>query len=177
LLFGTVKSGAREIPLSRREFALLAYLALHQRSVTLDALVDALWPEADAADGIASVRVYVNRIRKRVAEPDAIASTKRGYGAGPHVVTDIDAIDRAVASADRTKPPEDVGTFLESRRRLARGVPAWVADLPGLVHVQARVNALLDELDELFARWRTNAPGNVCLQFDAVIDEDEPASA
>jgi DNA-binding SARP family transcriptional activator len=51
-----------------KERALVAYLALHaDRSVGVESLIDALWPEAPPRTAARTVQAYVSRVRKAVA--------------------------------------------------------------------------------------------------------------
>ncbi|HYZ17186.1 MAG TPA: winged helix-turn-helix domain-containing protein, partial [Candidatus Acidoferrum sp.] len=69
---GTVRAGGTAIRLAPKEFALLAYLALSAVPLERDAIVDALWPDGSSTDPIATLRVYVNRVRARLGHRDAV---------------------------------------------------------------------------------------------------------
>jgi len=89
ILEGIVRIGNRTVELSGREFALFALLALQAGPMTSGAIAEKLWPDVGTQAGIACARVYVNRLRKRLGDPNAIVSSKRAYARGAHVRTDI----------------------------------------------------------------------------------------
>ena len=166
-------------PLSVREFGLLAFLAVQRRPVSIDVVIDALWPNASVDDGTASVRVYVNRIRKRIGDPSVIVSSKRAYGVGTHVSTDIAEFERLLAGLPDSATPPQIEAVLAIHDNLATGLPPWLVDLPGMSGLNARVNAMLDLLVGLLARSRELTAGDLRKRIDAVLLEDltEAASA
>jgi two-component system copper resistance phosphate regulon response regulator CusR len=78
----TARRGAREIALTAREFALLAYLAQHAgRVVSRAELMEQVW--GDNPDTYSNIiDVYASRVRRKIDEGEATAlfSTVRGVG-------------------------------------------------------------------------------------------------
>ncbi len=78
----TVRRGERDIPLSAREFALLAYLAAHAgRVVSRAELMEHVWDNhPDRYSNI--IDVYASRLRRKIDEGEAVAlfTTVRGVG-------------------------------------------------------------------------------------------------
>ncbi|MDB5029002.1 MAG: putative transcriptional regulator [Candidatus Eremiobacteraeota bacterium] len=173
LLRGLVRVGETDIAFSKREFGVLAHLALQNRLVDIDAAIDELWPEARGLDGVSSLRVYVNRIRKRLRDPSAIVSSKRAYGVGAHVTTDIGEAERFVAKSLPVPRASAIEPLLTLRAALAAGPPAFVADIGALRMVHPRVNALLDRLDEALAERREDLPPDLRARIDAALDEGD----
>lgn len=73
-----VTVAGREVPVPDREFAVLALLAAKSRGLSSRALAEALWPEDDKG-GKNAVQAHISRLRKRLGEASAIASTRDGY--------------------------------------------------------------------------------------------------
>lgn len=78
----TVRRGERDIPLTAREFALLAYLAAHAgRVVSRAELMEHVWDNhPDRYSNI--IDVYASRLRRKIDEGEAVAlfTTVRGVG-------------------------------------------------------------------------------------------------
>jgi two-component system copper resistance phosphate regulon response regulator CusR len=78
----TVRRGERDIPLTAREFALLAYLAAHAgRVVSRAELMERVWDDhPDRYSNI--IDVYASRLRRKIDEGEAVAlfTTVRGVG-------------------------------------------------------------------------------------------------
>lgn len=76
----TVLKDESPVELSGKEFELLEWLALHaDRAITVDELVDQLFP--DAASGATVVRVYVGQLRRKLGR-DVIDTVPGGYRLG-----------------------------------------------------------------------------------------------
>ncbi|HTW86162.1 MAG TPA: AAA family ATPase [Candidatus Sulfotelmatobacter sp.] len=172
LLQGAVWTETRQVPLSHREFALFAHIALQPRAIDVDALADRLWPDASAEAGLASVRVYVNRIRKRIGDAEVIASTRGAYGRGPSVRTDVELAERFVASLPSATNDEIVSA-LELRAALRTGPPAWLLDLPGFETLHGRLGALLERLDAALERRAAGLTPALRDAVRAALDADD----
>ncbi|MDR9391760.1 MAG: response regulator transcription factor [Trueperaceae bacterium] len=76
----TARSASRQgrpVDLSRKEFEVLEWLALHrERTVPTQELVEGIFPSA--ASGAAVVRVYVRQLRQKLGR-DVIATVRGGY--------------------------------------------------------------------------------------------------
>jgi DNA-binding SARP family transcriptional activator len=123
---GVVTRCGRPVELTRRERTVAAALAVHQRPASSETLAPLLFPDRDDTDAARLVKVYVYRVRQRVA-PDFIVRTGGGYGIGPHVTVDLhhgravyDRLLRGEAPADDAEHDE----ILE----LARGLRAETTD-------------------------------------------------
>jgi len=122
--------------------ALATLLCRPGRVVSVEALVDALWPEAPPATAVKNVQLYVHQLRRALGEAARIRRHDRGYllAAEPD---EIDAVRftglveryRAVAGADL----EQARALLEQALGLWRGDQAYagVGDVPP-VAAQAR---------------------------------------
>jgi DNA-binding response OmpR family regulator len=74
-----VRQDGKEIPLTRLEFELLAYLDRHtRRAVTREELVNAVWRQSPEF-GSRTVDVHVRRLRRKLG-PTFRLTTVRGFG-------------------------------------------------------------------------------------------------
>jgi len=103
---------------------LLAYLVIHRgRTVSTDALIDALWPDGEAPDGAArSMRTYLSRLR--VVLPDgAIASRRSGYELQlDGIDLDVVEFDSLADRAEHALPDGATGSY-DAALALWRGRP------------------------------------------------------
>ena len=96
------RSTGRELG-SRKGRELLKLLAVERdRVVTVDRIVDVLWPDEPPRHPAASVATLVSRLRK-VLGHELIEGDREGYrlGAAPEVTVDLDEAGRWVAEAER----------------------------------------------------------------------------
>lgn len=122
---GVVRRNAFSIPLSRREREVTVALALADRPLSAREIGTLLWPDADAYGAANLAKVFVYRVRRRIAL-DFVVSRDGGYGLGRAVRIDasearsallrltgcnalIPAMDRArlldLATSLRAEPP------------------------------------------------------------------------
>jgi DNA-binding SARP family transcriptional activator len=102
------------IPSSQR---LLAFLALHEGSVTRSTVAATLWPHASAARAAACLRSALWRL---VNPPSAlVVSGRERLRIGPAVQVDVDRVRRFVAQPVATEPPTSVATLT------AELLPGW----------------------------------------------------
>lgn len=88
---------------SRKGRELLKLLAVERdRVVTVDRIVEVLWPDSAPAHPPASVATLVSRLRKALG-PELVDGDREGYrlGAAPGVTVDLDEAARWVAEAER----------------------------------------------------------------------------
>ena len=116
----------------QRRRALLARLAVdHGATVSLDGLVDAVWPDAPPPKAQETLRTYVARLRRALEVPgvrsghDVLETTPGGYRlASPHSRLDAQRVERAVAGARRALEhgdPDEAVTLLAAALRRWRG--------------------------------------------------------
>ncbi|HEY9787308.1 MAG TPA: response regulator transcription factor [Candidatus Obscuribacterales bacterium] len=78
--FSLTKSGT-EVPLTRREFALLEFLMRHPEQVfSAEAILTRVW-QSDSEASPDTIKVYINRLRSKLGE-DSQACIKTVYGVG-----------------------------------------------------------------------------------------------
>ena len=82
---GSVRSEHEALALSPRERELVLYLARQPGVVDGKAIARALWPESDAERALLSLRVTINRLRKRAGAAAVIVATAGGYSLGAPV--------------------------------------------------------------------------------------------
>src|SRR6266542_5662804 len=76
-----VRVDGQSLPLrGGRQWALLAFLLLHpNRPVSVDKLIDALWPEDPPVTAANVLQVYVSRLRRALGEGFELQTRARGY--------------------------------------------------------------------------------------------------
>ncbi len=118
-----VRDGA-PLPLGGfQQRALLAMLLIARgRTVSLDRLVDELWPEQPPKAAIRTVRVYISQLRKLLGE-DEVETRERGYGLrlGPDAL-DADRFGRLVDDARSSAAAGDATT---ARTQLQGALDLW----------------------------------------------------
>lgn len=93
LLDATVRCGGGVIRLTGRDLELTYCMALRERPVPRETLIEDLWPHADARDAANSFNACLHRLRKRLGRRDAICLTPLGYALGDAVITDLRALE------------------------------------------------------------------------------------
>ncbi len=93
LLNATVSRGSDVGQLRGRDLQLAYCIALHERPVSRTSLSAAVWPNVDDEDAKNTFDVSLHRLRKRLGRRDAISLTPQGYALGPHVTTDLRALE------------------------------------------------------------------------------------
>src|SRR5690348_15282728 len=104
-----VEDQAVVVPAGKQR-VLLCFLLLHAPEyVTSDAVIEAVWPEADAVSGSRTLQVTVSRLRKSLGAAGSVLETLRG---GYRLAIDQHAIDAQrfellVRRAQRANADED----------------------------------------------------------------------
>ena len=170
-------SGAvRDVP-GRRLQTLLARLVLQPgQIVSVDALVDAVWPaELPDAPG-AALQTQVFRLRKRLRFPGAPTVVTRGPGYALELgVATVDAIEfeRGVRAAVGAEPPVARG-LLQDALLLWRGTPyAGLEDVEPLRAEQVRLEEIHLQAIEAHAEARLacDEPKRAITELDAFVLE------
>jgi len=148
---------------------LLIRLALDAgRTVSADALVDAVWPQAPPAGAGNALQALVSRLRRALPEPARLAGVPGGYRLDP-TGRDVDEFERLATAGRRTPDPARAAELL--RAALWRGPAlAEVADAEF-----ARASALrLEELrlaateDRIEAELRCGAAAGAAAELTAL---------
>jgi predicted ATPase/DNA-binding SARP family transcriptional activator len=134
-----VRDGDRVLPLGgRKQRALLALLALSpNRVVSRERLIDGLWGDAPPENAVASVQVYVSRLRK-LLPPGTLVTRPSGY----LVAAEPESVDRTHFER----------LFEEGREALAHGNPERAAAVLQETLELWRGPALAEFASEQFAR-------------------------
>lgn len=102
LFHGRVVLGDREIRLAQREAAVLFSLAAHPaRSIEARRLAEIIWPELDADQGRAALKVAVARLRGRLQQPGAIRAINGAYLLSADVRVDLQDVIEALESYEK----------------------------------------------------------------------------
>lgn len=99
-----VRDGA-PVALSDRETALCVALAAQRRAISRRSLANLLYPDRDAAAAANMLKVYIHRLRHRVA-PDFIVRGDSGYALGPRCSVDVDRAACALLRLARDGGPQ-----------------------------------------------------------------------
>ena len=76
-----VRYGERTIGLTAKEFDLLRYLIAHPRQVmTVQQILDEIWPDSVLSDSRNIVQVYVRSLRRKLGNAADLLQTVRGVG-------------------------------------------------------------------------------------------------
>ena len=142
---------SREVDLGPpQQRALLTVLLLHRnRPVSIDYIVDALWPHGAPESGVQAIRTYASRLR-HLLSPDHLSVLRADAGTYRLLVssgqTDVDRFEEHASVGQDALDAGDLPTaerHLRAARDLVRGPPLRDAlDLPE-VHAEA------ERLDEL----------------------------
>ncbi|MEZ0110792.1 putative ATPase/DNA-binding SARP family transcriptional activator [Catenulispora sp. EB89] len=181
LILGPLEARADGVPIpigGARLRALLTRLALDpDRSVSIPALVDALW-EHEPPDGAANaLQSLVSRLRRTLGDPDIVIGTPGGY----RLAVSADAVDarrfEALARQGRGAVAADPAT---ARRLLREALALWrgpaladVADAgfataPAARLDELRLSALCDRLD---AELRLGLHAEALPELEALLAE------
>jgi len=142
------------IPGRRAQRLLSRLLCDAERSVSVDALVDAVWAEGATSDPLAALQTQVFRLRKLLAFPGApsIVTTPTGYQLElGDATTDVLELERAVDSAATLEPAaaaDSLGAALEQWRGSAF---TGAEDVESLRAEQIRLDELHAQAVELHA--------------------------
>ena len=85
----TLTVDGRTVHTTRREFEILAVLALNRRPLTHDGLVSRIWPHVDGERGRRCLRVFVHRLRGRAGRRDIVVADRDRWTLGPDVTVDF----------------------------------------------------------------------------------------
>ena len=119
-----VRTGARPVSLGGlKQRALLALLLLNaNRVVARERMVDELWGENPPETAVATVQVYVSRLRKLLPEGTLVTSPPGYVLAVEPEVFDLREFERLVSEA-RSSQPEHAAELLREALELWRGPP------------------------------------------------------
>lgn len=152
VLEGRVERRGKPVHFAPKEFALIALLAVCAAPVDSDLLAESLWPDASIASAKASLRVYVNRVRRRLGA-EAILVDKGRYRSGSDIATDLQDVETFARNQPRRPTAAEVDLALQHYAALAAGPPAFVLHLPAFASLYAEINLLL----ELTEQWLRTA--------------------
>ena len=125
---GRVTAGGRAMKLSNRELELCLALAVHRRPLPSETLAELLFPELDVEAALNRVKVYVHRVRDKIA-PDFILCGRNGYQFREGVEIDLAEFGQLLGLlADRPfLSDEDRAqlTGIVTQTRGPRNAPVW----------------------------------------------------
>lgn len=117
--------------------ALAVLLLADGKPVPVEKLVDALWGEVPPASAVNSVRIYIHRLRRLLADPESAAPAIDSVGSGYRIRTSPEALDLTVfrrLHAD-ARQARGTGNAASAAAELRKGLALWhgpaLADLTG----------------------------------------------
>lgn len=147
------------------------------RVVTVDELIDGLWPEGPQARPRKTVQVYVTRLRQAFGDDTgAIHSEAAGYRLDPGALdVDADQFERSMSAAVTDRNDETAVTQLRSALGLWRGdAYADLRDCAAIVPSAVRLDELrLSAMHDLFEREIRLRPRSVIADLEQAL-EDNP---
>ena len=146
VLASEVRVNGSVTPLSRGERMLLVALALLRKPATRGELIDRLYPHLDEITAGTQLKVYVHRVRRRLADAEVIVQSDGAYRLGPKAHVDFWNVENEVASALRSKgalSSKESRRMNEIRARLLRRDLSWTADREWCDALRRRLEAML----------------------------------
>jgi DNA-binding SARP family transcriptional activator len=132
-----------QVSLTRREAALLAYLFYEKRPVTREAAADALWPDADPADAINSLKALIHRLRRKLRSDDAILLLRSGYCLNPKARIDVDDFERLQdVPAEHERAASTTEMLMAAYGVLARRARAQLSEWEALLPFERNIAEL-----------------------------------
>lgn len=125
---GRVTVGGLAVKLSNRELELCLALAAHRRPLPSETLAELLFPELDLEVALNRVKVYVHRVREKIA-PDFISCGRSGYQFRDGVEIDLAEFGQLLALlAERPFLNDEdraLLTRIVTQTRGSRNAPVW----------------------------------------------------
>lgn len=131
------------VPLTNREFDLLAALSLASRPFSTDMLLDKIWPEADPAGARNALKVYVHRLRRRLGHAAVI---QEGNAWRLSETVAVDTREWRSYLRDRSQLPLDEAARVKLRdafETLSRGTPAIAQRSPLWSEIEEELQSAL----------------------------------
>ncbi|HEX3672006.1 MAG TPA: BTAD domain-containing putative transcriptional regulator [Candidatus Cybelea sp.] len=112
------------VRLTRREFELIAFMALRRRPAMAAEVLEAIWPDQGETSNV--LRVYATRLRGRLGS-DALERTDEGYCIGQPATVDLFEIDSLCKRFCREQGGRTLTLLRDAFEALSRGVPSWLS--------------------------------------------------
>ena len=104
----TLTVDGRAVHTTRREFEILAALALNRRPMTHDALVSRIWPRVDGERGRTCLRVFAHRLRVRAGRRDIVVAERDRWTLGSDVTVDFWEWQQRLRQAGAVSPTPEL---------------------------------------------------------------------
>jgi DNA-binding SARP family transcriptional activator/tetratricopeptide (TPR) repeat protein len=182
LLSGAVVRDAVSLPLSSKEFELVALLASAHAPLTRDRIGESLWGHLDPEEWPNNLKVTMSRLRRKVGAPDAVISEAGRYRLSPLVEVDVRRAEASVRESaagrlddqKRSELRAMLGAFVSAGARYDRF--AWSNALTArLVDLACTAGLVLAE--DCFARKDYVGAQGFAAQIQAIDAFNEDACA
>lgn len=147
--------GPRRVSSAKQRLLLGLLLARANHPVTIDALIEGLWPTGPPATATAVLHTHVSQLRKHLETPQgpephpprALLRTATGY----QLVVAPDRLDSARFEAHTTaaRNAADVGRFDDAAAQLGRALRLWRGSAFGELAHEPAIQPVAQRLDEL----------------------------
>ena len=171
-----VVSGTERLALGgpKQRLVLGMLAAARRRTVTLDELVDGLWPEGPQAQPRKTVQVYITRLRRTFGDDaDAIRSEAAGYRLDTSALpTDAEEFEADLDAVTSELDDDAAVALLRSALGRWRG-DAFVdlRDCPAIVPVAVRLDELrLNAMHDLYEREVRRNPRAVISELEQAVE-------
>jgi hypothetical protein len=149
VLSGEIIANGEVVRLPRREYEVLANLAIKSRHVPYDVLLEEVW--GDANDDIAKLKVTVGRLRKRFGF-GTVQSVNAGFVAGANVTCSLVQLEE-FAGGSALLAVHDVQRLVAIRDRYANGKAGLTRGWPWYTTWAAKVDALVERAIVALGRY------------------------
>jgi hypothetical protein len=149
VLSGEIVANGAVVRLPRREYEVLANLAIKGRHVPYDVLLEEVW--GDANDDIAKLKVTVGRLRKRFGF-GTVQSVNAGFVAGSNVTCSLAQLEE-FAGGSALLATNDVQRLVAIRDRYANGKAGLTRGWPWYTTWAAKVDALVERAIVALGRY------------------------
>jgi DNA-binding SARP family transcriptional activator/nucleoid-associated protein YgaU len=167
-LLGDITVEGGTAPLTGKQTALVAYIALH-RNISSDRVVDAVWVTPAAVSPRKRLANTITKCRAAIGARHLPVAKDSRYTVGPDVGTDLDLFERRVAAA-ASMPPERAVDTLRSALDLVRGP---VFDYPST----ERDSYSWVDVENWISTWELKVTTTAERLADLYLDLDDAAAA
>ena len=154
IISGRVFKSGCPVPVSRAELAVVILLALKEYGLSGEELGDALYPDADACDGLNAVKVTIFRVRRRIGIPNTVRFRSGRYSLGEPVEVELRRIERSLRRWRTTAifDSADRDALERLRLRLIPSRPPFMQNWTWFQSTERWLRELYREVTTLIAR-------------------------
>ena len=143
----------KRVKMQRREFDVLAALALKRGGLSREWFADRFWPDSETPEGLGRLKVYVYRLRQKLGD-NAIVSTPQGYVLSSNVSVDLARLEDVLGSARLSKELNagQMSVLEEATRNALAELQSSAGTSPSLSDALPRIESVIREAGIVLAR-------------------------